>query len=290
MPLLRTLPLLLALAACTGAPSTPEPPSTTPDKPTADAQDGPGEAPVSSQELMAGDQAFEVLAPSPLALEKQAREAGLGSTLAQVTPSELPPMPPTDDKDAVAFRTGVVFTMVLLSGRESSKEAFLAGVRGLRDGMAALGTGQAWLDEMDEAITFIENDAASRQDLLNELDKMIESSVPDQGWGPGDTTGPLVQAGAWLTGIHLTAKAIVTAEQEPAADALLRRPEVADFFLKYLKTEQGAEKSSVFRNKVIEGLTELKALASKEHLTLADTQRIQTVSGELIELLRPATE
>lgn len=239
---------------------------------------------------MASTESWKVLSASPLQLELKVREAGLAAALSQVLPSSLPPMPPTDEKDAVAFRTGVVFTIVLLSGRESDKDTFLSGVRSLRDGLAALGTGQGWMSQIDEAITFIENDAASREDMLKELDALIENSVPEEGWGPGDKTGPMVQAGAWLMGFHLTASAIVRADRADAADALLKRPDVAAFFLKYLETEDGASKASFLRRKIVEGLTELRALADKDGLTLDDVKRVEVVSGDLIKLVSAAAE
>lgn len=281
MPRLSLFPFVVGvcLAACTPTPPTPQTP------PPAD--DAPATAPTSQKELMGEADAWKVLAPSPLELEKQVVEAGLGSTLAGLVPAEYPPMPATDKPDAVAFRTGVVFSYVLLSGRKSDKATFLSGVRSLRDGMAALGTGKAWLSEMDEAISYVENDAASRQDLLNELDGLVESSVPEEGWGPEDTTGPLVQAGAWLTGMHLTARAIVETDQPKAADKLLKRPEVAGFFLEYLGTKEGSAQSGPFRTKVASGLEDLKSIASQEHISIEDTKRIAEITDGLIQVLRP---
>lgn len=286
MPPFRSFCLVTMLMACTGAPSAP----TSEPEPTPPPTEAKAEPSASAEALMADQDAFKVLAASPLSLKQKVLEAGLEDELAAVVPSTFPPLPPVEDKDAVAFRTGVVFTTVLLTGTRSEKDAFLKGIRALREGLAALGSGAGWLSQIDDAIQHIENDAASREDLLSELDAIVESHVPEEGWGPDDKTGPLVQAGAWLVGIQWTAQAIVRANDASSADKLLKRPEVASFFLKYLKTEEGAQKVSLLRRKIAQGLTELQELTSTEHLTMAEVQRIEVVSGEIVRLVDVAAD
>ena len=136
---------------------------------------------------------WQILAPSPLDLEDEVRKSGVADTLADLVPAELPPTPPLDERDRVAFRTGVVFAYTLLSGRSAKKPELLRNVRSLREGMAAIGTGAGLLSTMDRAIEQLQNDTASREDFLKELDDQVSSSVPEEGWAPNDTTGPLLQ-------------------------------------------------------------------------------------------------
>jgi hypothetical protein len=270
---IRHLPVLFLVGACWSTASQPEPA-----EPPAPA------APVAATPAPEV-QAWEVLSPSPLQIEHSVRDAGLGDSLADLVPTTLPAMPAQDDKDAVAFRTGVVFTYVLLSGRTADKPVFLAGLRSLRDGMATIGTGQGWLSEMDDAIVQVENDTASRDDFLDELNAMVESSVPEEGWGPTDKTGPLLQAGAWLTGMNLMAQAVVKAGDTAAADKLLRRPDIAEFYLRYIRTEEGASKASMGPAKIAESLEELRGLSSKESLSIDDAKRMVEVTDRLIAML-----
>jgi hypothetical protein len=206
--------MMLVLAGC-GTPPTPEP---TPAPVPAPAAPEPPPAPPTP--------AWKVLAPSPLALEAEVRAAGVADDLGSLVPPKRPDMPPAGQQDRVAFRTGVVFAYTLLGGRDAKKPELVADVSSIRDGMAAIGTGQGLLATMDQAIEQLKNDTASREDFLTELDAQVTSSVPSEGWGPTDSTGPMLQAGAWLAGTNLVAKAVVAKNDPDAAQKLLRRPEV----------------------------------------------------------------
>jgi hypothetical protein len=266
---IRFLQSLLLLAACSGG--------TVPEVAT--------QAPVVEPTPMAEHDAWKVLSPSPLDLEKEVQDAGLGDALSALVPAGMPAQPPDEEKDRVAFRTGIVFSFVVLSGRKSEKAAFLEGVRSVRSGMATIGTGGGLLAEMDEAIVQVENDTASREDFLTELNAMVETSVPEDGWGPTDTTGPMLQAGAWLAGINLVARAVVDADNADAANTLLRRPEVAEFFMKYIRSDEGAEKAGSLQDKVAKSLEKLHAVASKDKLEVADAKEIIDVTNLLIAVM-----
>jgi hypothetical protein len=260
--------IVLALMAC--SPSAPPPAEAPPPAPVAEAPPG--------------DQDWKVLQASPLSLEAQVRAAGVADTLGDLVPTALPAMPPPDDKDRVAFRTGVVFAYTVLGGAAVEKTALVANVRSMREGMATLGTGAGLLATMDQAIVQLENDTASRQDFLEQLDDEVSSAPAEEGWGPGDTTGPMVQAGAWLAGTHLVAQAVVRKNDPTAAAKLLRRPEVPAYFLKYLRTAAGSEKAGSAKDKVSETLVGLEQLSAKPEITLADAQAIVDSTGSLLQL------
>jgi hypothetical protein len=113
----------------------------------------------------------------------------------------------------------------------------------------------------------------------------VTSSVPSAGSGPKDTTGPMLQAGAWLAGTNLVAKAVVAKNDPDAAQKLLRRPEVPAFFLKYISSGEGEEKAGKMAGKVAETLAKLEAISSKPKLDQADAQAIADATDALLQLL-----
>lgn len=247
----------------------------------------PEPAPVVAPEPeVAKASAIKVLAPSPLRLELEVREAGVADTLADLVPADGPKEPFGPDIDRAAMKTGVLFAYTMLGGRTSEKQVFLHQVRLMRGGMATIGAGQGLLSSMDRAIEKIQNDAGSRDDFLVQLDQEVQYSVPEEGWGPNDTSGPLVQAGAWLAGLNLVAQAVVRKDDAAAADKLLRRPEVTGFFLEYVKVGEGREKVDSTAGAVVGALTELDGVAKREKLTVEDAKQIVEITDKLLKLLQ----
>jgi hypothetical protein len=113
----------------------------------------------------------------------------------------------------------------------------------------------------------------------------VSSSVPEEGWGPGDTTGPLLQAGAWLAGTNVVARAVVRKNDPAAAQKLLHRPEVAAFFLEYIRSEEGSEKAGMMTGKVADTLKRLETVSGKPQLEVADAQAIVDATDALLQLL-----
>lgn len=239
--------------------------------------------PTPEQVAQASAQTSKVLSPSPLDLEAEVKAAGVADSLAALVPA-LPPEPPATDKDRVALRTGVVLAYTVLGGPAVPKPAFLAQLRSIRAGMQTLGAGAGLLTTLDNNIVQVENDAAARADFLRALDDVASMADLETGFGPNDTTGPLLQAGAWVAGTQLVAQAVVKSGKADAADKLLRRPEVPAWFLGYLKGE-GAEKASGVSEQLRTTLTQLDTIARKPSLTLEDAQAVADATGSLLKLL-----
>ncbi|TNE86962.1 MAG: hypothetical protein EP330_20350 [Deltaproteobacteria bacterium] len=229
----------------------------------------------------AADVGVKVLAPSPLTLESEVKEAGLLEKLKIPAPKTSFDDP--ESKDRVAFQTGMLLAYTVLGGRETDKETFLVQVKALREGMGILGTGKGQLATIDEAITQVENDTAAREDFLEELDAQVGMAVPEDGVGPGDTSGYMLQAGAWLAGIDVVAKAVVETENADAADKLLKRPEVADFFLKYIKEGEGADKAGMMAGTVAASLEKLKEVSSRDTIGVEGARETVTITGDLLK-------
>jgi len=223
----------------------------------------------------------KILAPSPLKLETEVREAGVAEALADLVPS-TPAEIDTADKDRVAVRTGVVLAYTVLGGKNTPKADFLVQLRSARNGMAALGAGAGLMSTIDDSITKVENDAASREDFLRELDGIVGYSVPEQGWGPDDRTGPLLQAGAWLAGTNVVARAIVRSGKAEAAEKLLRRKDVVNYFLGYAKGT-GQQKAGPIADQLVTTLNKLAEIADKPTLTLDDAQAVADATDALLK-------
>lgn len=269
--------LLLLTLACS-EPATDLEPAPPPPPPPAAAQHPPAPAP--TEGVVA-----KVLAPSPLEMESRLKQAGIVEDLAGLVPASRFSSAP-GSVDVVAIRTGVRTADAVLVGRTEDKAAFLARLREIREGMASIGAGEGLLSSFDDVVRNVENDAASREDFVAELDAVTGSMVPEEGWGPQDTTGPLVQAGAWLAGTDLVAQAIVKAGSDAAADQLLRQPEVAGYFLAYAQGP-GAEKvPAPVREVLVATLTQLQQTALREGpLTVADAQAVHDAASKLFNFL-----
>jgi hypothetical protein len=196
----------------------------------------------------------------------------------------LPPIS-TTDKDRAALQTGMVAAYTVLGGRTIDKAQLLAQMKALRAGLATVGTGEGTLKAVDRFVEQVQNDTAAREDFLKELDAEVQMTVPEEGWGPDDTTGPLLQAGAWLAGIHLVSKRIVEMDDAAAADKLLRRDDVADFFLRYITSDEGAAKAGSTSEAAANALGQLKAIGQRETIGTAGAKEVADITGTLLELL-----
>ena len=240
-------------------------------------------APPEAPPAPATPEVAKILAPSPLKLEAAVREAGVADALGDLVPTS-PAEVATDDKDRIAVRTGVVLAYAVLGGHDTPKEPFVAQLRSARAGMAKLGAGAGLLSTIDDSISHVENDAASRDDFLRELDNIVGYAVPEQGWGPDDRTGPLLQAGAWLAGTNVVARAIVRSGKADAADKLLRRKDVAEYFLGYVRTS-GSEKAGPVAEQLEKTLTMMVTVADKPTLGIEDATAVADATDALLKLL-----
>jgi hypothetical protein len=227
----------------------------------------------------------DVLAPSTLALRDEVRQAGVGATLSDLVPRTIPTGLTDGHPDLVALKTGVLFARALLGGDGSEKKDFLDQLRGVRTGLATIGGDPTRLTALDTAIERVENDAIAREDFLIELDRHIQQLSPEAGWGPGDTTGPMVQAGAWLAGVDAVARAVVRSGDGAAADRLLRREPVATWFAKYIRSEAGDARIGSARHAVAGALDELRAIFSRPEIGVAGAEEVARITGQLMELV-----
>lgn len=269
---------LLTLAACFGET---EPPAEAPEaQAQAPATEPQAEAPSNTVDAKAEARA---LSPSPLSLDRAVRTAGLETALASLVPDRSFTMT-EGSTDLAAVRTGVVLADAILGGEAAEKDLFLRRLKESRAGMVRLGMkdGQGVLNEVDGFIAAVENDTASRADFIESLDALIAMKVPEESWAPGDTTGPLLQAGAWLAGTNLVARAVVADKNAGAAGTLLHEEGVADYFIQYVRKEGSDKAPDAIVAELTRTLEELKGVASKPTLGVEDAQAVVNATERLL--------
>jgi hypothetical protein len=277
---LRAVLFSFALVACDAGREAAPPPKA--EAPTAAKTAGPAAPPAPVDDHAK----YRALAPSPLGIQQQVADAGISGTLAKHVPATGFDMAQENaDQDAIALRTGVLLAYAILEGPDTPKDAFLGRLRSIRTGMARLTAEEGLLSTIDDFVKNVENDSSSRKDFITELDNIASMMVPENGWGPDDKSGPLLQAGGWLAGTHLVAKAIVEANDPKAANALLHEKEVVAYFLQYVRSEGRDHGPDGIVGAVERTLVELEAIAAKETLTVEDAQQVVKVTDQLFALL-----
>lgn len=255
-----------------------------------EAADGPEatktiEAPAPEPVKVDEQAKYRALAPSPLGIQDQVKDAGISPSLAKHVPDRAFDMT-KGEPDALAMRTGVMLADAILAGPEVPKDRFVARLKDVRTGLKGIGAGdEGVVSPLDDFIKNVENDASSREDFITELDRFSQHMLPEEGWGPDDETGPLLQAGGWLAGTNLVAKAIVEAGDDAAAEKLLREKEVVAYFQQYVK-KQGKDKGPDAIVSAVAGtLDQLQAIAQKPKLTVEDAKQVAQITDQLFALL-----
>lgn len=274
------LAVLAALVACGGSetPSQPEPaPAAAPETPETPALD--------KGQLQADAAVKETLVPSPLETQKALTASGIETTIGSLVTSKTYNFD-SPDMDNVAVRTGVVVADLLLTVGSVDKDKLVQQLGWVREGMTKLEGGS----DVDAVVADIQervkDDSVDRDALVLELDELSQAVIPELEFNGQNRIVPLIQAGSWLEGANLLAKACKAAEKPSAADGLLKQPPVVDYFLKYVTTE-GAEKAPEgVTKKLEEALTELKGLSlQSEPFSSEDIDKVIQITDDVLALL-----
>jgi hypothetical protein len=151
--------------------------------------------------------------------------------------------------------------------------------------MAALGGGADIAATIDDINARITNNSVSRDDLIKELDEMHGAIIPEIKFEAGERAVPLLQAGSWLEGSNLVAGAIIAANNTTAGTELLRQPQVADYFIKYVAVEGGDKAPDAVISQLKTTLTRLKELASQPTLSVDDVKEVKSQTDAVLALL-----
>lgn len=287
---LRSLSLvaLFALAAaCTGQPAetpTPQAEGDAAAETTTDAAEPLGD--LDPSELSASAEKRYALVPSPVETQGALEAAGIDTKLATLIPQRE--MDFTDeDKDDIAVRTGVVIADMLLTVKTSSDEQLLAHLDHIKVGMKGLDGGSDIDRTIDDLIERVKGEAVSRQELLKELDELSGAIIPELEFNGNERVVPLIQAGSWLQGSNLVARATKAAGKPGSADSILKQPKVVDYFIEYVTKGEGKEKApAAVTEKLESSLNTLKELAqSPDSLTEENIETVIKVTEDVLALL-----
>lgn len=273
---------VLALTACP-APA-PEEPS-----PTEPAQEEPaptGNDPIQmSKDALQQNVLNDALVPSPVETQKALEAAGLETKLADLIAQRDFKLDP-EDTDGVAVRTGVVMADMLLTVKSASDEQLTGHLDRIAEGLKILKGGDAIQTTITDLKDRIKGQAVSRDELVKELDELTGAIIPELEFNGVEKVTPLIQAGGWLEGSNLVARACKDKGDPTAADTLLKQPVVVDYFIRYVKTEGADKAPEGITLKLEESLNTLKGLASKaEPLTLEDVETIIKVTDDVLAIL-----
>ena len=190
------------------------------------------------------------------------------------------------DTDHAAVRTGVVLADMLLTVKTAKKEYLLAYINRVRVGMQQLEGGKdidKMLGDMEERV---KADSVTRDELLREFDELSGAVIPELEFNGKNRVVPLIEAGTWLEGANLVARAVDSSSNPAAADVLLKQPAVVDYFIKFVKVEGAYKAPAVITEQLETALNTLKGLAEKkEPFTAEDIAKVIEVTNGVLGLL-----
>lgn len=281
-PLTPTVLALLLVTACDSGTTEPTAPPATPPAPV--EEKATPEAPSLDKAALEQQARDVILVPSPTEMQNALVQAGISEGLSALVPDRAPNMN-TDDRDVISVRTGTVLAQALLTVKDAPTEKLVERMEHVKAGMAALGAGSDINATIDDLIGRLNSGSLSRDDLLGELDELHGAVIPEIEYEAGAKVVPLIKAGSWLAGVNLVAEAVVKSGNAEAGTKLLRQPEVADYFLEYVRTEGADKAPPEVMGKLEQTLTRLKELSAKPELTLDEVKEIQTQTAGVLALL-----
>lgn len=278
--------LSLTTVACTGQPTAEPAADTEPTPETADTQSAAEPlGDMSPSDLKSDADKKFTLVPSPVETQGALESAGIDTKLATLIQSRNMDFD-DDDIDDIAVRTGVVIADMLLTVKTASDEQLLTHLDHIKVGMKGLNGGEDIDRTIDDLIDRVKAKAVTRDELLKELDELSGAIIPELEFNGNERVVPLIQAGSWLEGSNLVARATKAAGKPGAADGILKQPHVVEYFITYVKGEGREKAPAAVTEKLESSLTTLKGLASKsESLTEDDIDQVIKVTEDVLALL-----
>jgi len=226
-----------------------------------------------------------VLVPSPTETQAALAKAGIDATLSDLVNADRT-YSDTSDADHVAVRTGVVMADLLLTLKSSDKAKLTERLKSIESGMGTLGVSGDLQATLAELVSQVENDQVDpeRNDLLRDLEDVAGSKIPAADFD-SDKYLPLLQAGSWLEGANLIARAMQAEGKFEQANQLLRQPEVVEYFLRYVEDEGQERAADHILVTLKDTLNVLLTTAQKESLSSEDVKTIQEATDSVLALL-----
>ncbi|HND34284.1 MAG TPA: hypothetical protein PLA94_29990 [Myxococcota bacterium] len=223
-----------------------------------------------------------VLVPPPAKVQESLQKAGIQADVQSIVGSKII-RPIGESNDETAVRTGVLLAQLVLTTRSAPRPESLARLTAVREGLSTLGAAPGLVESLEQLAAGLGNDAINESDRAMELER-IAKVIVEQGYKSGPRTVPLLQAGGWLAGSNVVASAVLSSGKIDAA-SLLKQPEVAAYFLGFVRSEgQKADLPPVMA-KVEATLQLLQSLAERPTIGTEELQQVQTYTNDLLGLL-----
>ena len=243
-----------------------------------------GKVDSSKKSLNLEDVEKSILSPSPLELKGTAEKEGLTSNLATLVPVRNF-VGDNKNTDHIALQIGVVLTDTVMQIDTLSKESLLKNLTQIESNLSKMGAGEGFVFSVTELKRKVTNDALNRDEVLLEMDEIIAYSRPSEGFGKDDTTGPLLQAGSWLTSLNLISHAILNEKKIASANTLFRHGKIAEYFLSYVQHEGGQKVDGSVKAVLEDTLNVLIEVSEKKEITKADVEQVASITDKLLALI-----
>lgn len=225
------------------------------------------------------------LVPSPVETQRALEAAGIETKLADLIPSRTMDFTKAETDNA-AVRTGVITADMLLTVKTADTARLVEHLGNIKQGMDQLQGGGDIGSTIVDIQDRIRGDAVTRDELLKELDELVGAVIPELEFNGNQRIVPLIQAGSWLEGANLVAKAVKQSGEPSKADGLLKQPAVVNYFIGYVKTEGSDKAPPAVTQKLEASLQVLKGLAEKkEPLTMQDIDQVIQTTDDVLALL-----
>jgi hypothetical protein len=278
-----SISLVIALAACSGSETVQSDPAATAGTPATEAVQG-NELNLTADQLRENAE-YITLVPSPVETQKAMEAAGIDKQLADLIVKREFDLNEKDIDD-VAVRTGVGMANMLLTVKTASDDQLLSHLEQIQIGMKLLGGGSDIDATIIEIRERVKAEAVTRDELLKELDELSGALIPELEFNGVKRIVPLIQAGSWLQGSNLVAKAIKEVNKPETGNDLLKKPEVVGYFIKYVATTGKDKAPAAVTDRLEASLQTLKSLASKaDSFTSEDIDTVISVTDAVLTLL-----
>ena len=225
------------------------------------------------------------LVPSPIDMESKLKSAGLQQNLGALIPATKDLKVIVDDNDQVAIRTGIVMADLVLTLKTSEQDAILKRLGKMKTGLKKLGAGDDIYAVLEDFETRVQDNSVSKETLLEEFDELSQVMVSELEYEAGEWVVPLIQAGTWLEGANLVAKAMHKENKYNAADEFFRQKEIVEYFISYIDRDGRDRAPDQVVAKLLATLNDLKSIAEKSNITGADVQKIESLTDLVLNLL-----
>ncbi len=282
---MRWLCLLLLIAACKGAPEPEAAQEASDGAPAAEARAVPDKVDFVAA---TNDGRTAMFVPAPTEFEAVLKANAPGTDIKSMVPSGSRSLEGLS-KPLIALETGTRITATLLTADGNDRPALVARAKTAREGLVALNAGDKALKEIDSFVADVESGTLKDAELTPALDVLSERIHDALAEQVDPETSTLVQAGGWVQGAHILARALrKQGDISPDAAALFHQASLVHHFEGFLKASDAARAGDPRLATVIEKIGELRWLAGQDPITAEQVTEIERLTAEIIAAFRQA--